>query len=103
MAQPPKGTTEPKNPANIADHAILSKSDKSGFILKDEFAKSLHGPSKRKGIMPGSKNKRLRIDNEDSIELKITWEEAQELLRPPPNDSPSIILIEGHEIEEYEV
>ena len=53
--------------------------------------------------MLGSKSKRLRIDNEDLIVLKLTWEEAQGLLRPPPNHVASVVVIEGFEFEEYEV
>lgn len=49
-----------------------------------------------------AKNKRLRMDNEDAFELKLTWEEAQDLLHPPPNAVPSIVMIEDHEFEEYE-
>lgn len=100
--RPQKGSTELRNPANTADQAIFSKFDKAGFIQK-EGSKFSQGPSKRRGSTLGSKSKRLRIDNEESIELKLTWEEAQELLRPPPNDIPSVVVIEGHEIEEYEV
>ena len=102
--RPQRGSTESKNPATTADQAILSKFDRTGFIQKDGYAtKSPQGSSKRKGSSLGSKSKRLRIENEDSIELKLTWEEAQELLRPPPSDIPSVVVIEGHEIEEYEV
>ena len=43
------------------------------------------------------------MDTEDALELKLTWEEAQELLRPPPSAKPSIVTIEDHEVEEYEV
>lgn len=43
------------------------------------------------------------MENEDSVELKLTWEEAQQLLIPPPNCVPNIVVIEGHEFEEYEV
>ncbi|GAA0140865.1 hypothetical protein LIER_02137 [Lithospermum erythrorhizon] len=50
----------------------------------------------------GSKNKRLLIHNEDAMELKVTWEEAQDLLRPCPTAKPNIILIEDLEIEEYD-
>ncbi|KAH9292771.1 hypothetical protein KI387_042037, partial [Taxus chinensis] len=63
---------------------------------------SLPIPDKRKSFTLGSKSKRLRIDNEDSLELKLTWEEAQDLLHPPPSAVPSIVVIEGHEFEEYE-
>ncbi|MCL7039006.1 hypothetical protein MKW94_014581, partial [Papaver nudicaule] len=50
----------------------------------------------------GSKGKRLLMDTEDALELKLTWEEAQDLLRPPPTVKPSIVKIEDHEFEEYE-
>ncbi|XP_074568531.1 B3 domain-containing protein Os07g0679700-like [Curcuma longa] len=50
----------------------------------------------------GSKSKRLLMDTEDALELKMTWEEAQELLRPPPSAKPTIVTIEDHEVEEYE-
>ncbi|XP_042396298.1 B3 domain-containing protein Os07g0563300-like [Zingiber officinale] len=36
------------------------------------------------------------------MELKLTWEEAQQLLCPSPNCVPDIVLVEGHEFEEYE-
>jgi hypothetical protein len=61
------------------------------------------GVDKKRGRPLGGKSKRLRLDNEDSIELKMNWEEAQELLRPPPSIMPSVVTIEGHEFEEYEV
>ncbi|RZB50764.1 B3 domain-containing transcription repressor VAL1 isoform X2 [Glycine soja] len=50
----------------------------------------------------GPKSKRLLIDNEDAMELKLTWEEAQDLLRPPPSVKPSIVTIEDQVIEEYD-
>jgi hypothetical protein len=49
----------------------------------------------------GSKSKRLLIENQDALELKLTWEELQDMLRPPPV-KPSTIIIEDHEFEEYE-
>lgn len=102
--RPPKGIIESRNPSSQGDQATLPKFDKGGFIQKDgPLGKSSHGPSKRKGSSLGSKSKRLRIENEDSMELKLSWEEAQELLRPPPNSVPSVVVIEGHEFEEFEV
>ncbi|KAK7305549.1 hypothetical protein VNO77_43455 [Canavalia gladiata] len=50
----------------------------------------------------GPKSKRLLIDNEDAMELKLTWEEAQDLLRPPPSVKPSIVTIEDQVFEEYD-
>lgn len=91
------------NQAELADPSIFPKGDKSGYIAKEvEGAKSLIS-RKRKNSTLGSKSKRLRIEKEDLIELKITWEEAQGLLRPPPNHVPTVVLIEGFEFEEYEV
>ncbi|OAY26100.1 B3 domain-containing protein Os07g0563300 isoform X2 [Manihot esculenta] len=84
----------------MADPSPWSKVDKSGYIAKEVLeAKS---SKKRKSSTLGSKSKRLRIENEDVIELKLTWEEAQGLLRPPPDLVPSVVVIEGFEFEEYE-
>lgn len=40
---------------------------------------------------------------DDAMELRITWDEIQELLRPSPTAKPKIIKIEDAEFEEYEV
>ncbi|KAL6499895.1 hypothetical protein OROGR_027805 [Orobanche gracilis] len=48
------------------------------------------------------KNKRLHMHNDDAVELRITWEEAQELFRSSPSAEPSIVMVEGHEFEEFE-
>ncbi|KAL8460326.1 hypothetical protein ACS0TY_032026 [Phlomoides rotata] len=58
--------------------------------------------SKRKNSNLGAKSKRLRIENEDMIELKLTWKEAQGLMRAPANVVPSSIVVEGCEFEEFE-
>ncbi|KAF9595750.1 hypothetical protein IFM89_003492 [Coptis chinensis] len=59
-------------------------------------------PEKRRSRNIGSKSKRLLIDSEDALQLKLTWEEAQDLLRPPPSVKASIVRIEDFEFEEYE-
>jgi hypothetical protein len=51
----------------------------------------------------GLKSKRLLIGNDDSMELRLTWEEAQDFLRPPPSVNPSIVTIEDLVFEEYDV
>jgi hypothetical protein len=51
----------------------------------------------------GLKSKRLLIGNDDSMELRLTWDEAQDLLRPPPSVKPSIVTIEDQVFEEYDV
>ncbi|CAA0842388.1 B3 domain-containing transcription repressor VAL1 [Striga hermonthica] len=48
------------------------------------------------------KNKRLHMHNDDAVELRITWEEAQELLRPPASTEPTVVMVEHCEIEEFE-
>ncbi|KAF9611837.1 hypothetical protein IFM89_035822, partial [Coptis chinensis] len=80
-----------------------SEVDKSGYIAKDALrAKSSLAPGKRKSSTLGSKSKRLQIENEDLVELKITWEEAQGLLRPPLDRIPTFMVVDGHDFEEYE-
>ncbi|CAN1277214.1 B3 domain-containing transcription repressor VAL2 [Linum perenne] len=59
-------------------------------------------PERKKAKNIGSKNKRLLMDGQDALELKLTWEEAQDLLRPAPTAKPSIVTIEDHDFEEYE-
>lgn len=87
---------------DLADTASWSKVDKSGYIAKEAVGAKPPIPRKRKNSMLISKNKHLIIDSEDLIQVKITWREAQRLLRPPPNHNPSIVVIEGFEFEEYE-
>ncbi|PIN02719.1 hypothetical protein CDL12_24761 [Handroanthus impetiginosus] len=48
------------------------------------------------------KNKRLLMHSDDAMELRITWEEAQELLRPSPAAKPTVVMVEDHEFEEFE-
>ncbi|ONM24368.1 B3 domain-containing transcription factor VAL3 [Zea mays] len=94
--------TETKSSSPV-EQATVSKMDKDRLTQKEGpgIASSSPGSLKRKTTNLGQKNKRLRMDNEESMELKITWEEAQELLRPPPK-VPSIVIVDGHEFEEYE-
>ncbi|KAK7246585.1 hypothetical protein RIF29_41454 [Crotalaria pallida] len=86
----------------LADPSSWSKVDKSGYIAKEVLGSKSSIARKRKSSILGSKSKRLRIENEDLIELKITWQQAQGLLRPPPSHVASIVVIEGFEFEEYE-
>ncbi|XP_042506761.1 B3 domain-containing protein Os07g0563300-like [Macadamia integrifolia] len=96
------GNSVPKNgEVKSADPSIWSKVDKSGYIAKEVPRAKASLSTKRKSSTLGSKSKRLRMENEDLIELKISWVEAQGLIRPPPNNFPNIVMIEGQEIEEY--
>ncbi|XP_019430570.1 PREDICTED: B3 domain-containing transcription repressor VAL1-like isoform X2 [Lupinus angustifolius] len=81
-----------------------------GFLTTENFEKTnnqspqqpIPVSEKKRTHNIGPKSKRLRIDNEDAMELRLTWEEAQHLLRPPPSVQPSIVTIEDQVIEEYE-
>ncbi|KAL6574481.1 hypothetical protein OROMI_011766 [Orobanche minor] len=55
---------------------------------------------KRRNI--GPKSKRLLINDHDSMELTLSWEEVQDMLRPPPTVRPSTVSIEDQEFEEFE-
>ncbi|KAM7496881.1 hypothetical protein LguiA_021295 [Lonicera macranthoides] len=50
-----------------------------------------------------SKSKRLLIDSEDAKELTLSWEEAQQLLRPPLSGKSTVVMVENHAFEEYDV
>lgn len=101
LVRPNKVNTENKDSSPVEQAA--SKIDKGGVAQKEGpgTVRTSPGPVKRKATSIGPKIKRFRIDNEESMELKITWEEAQELLRPPLK-APSVVIVDGHEFEEYE-
>lgn len=82
--------------------SIWSGTDKPGNVAKEVHETRPSVRNKRKNSTLGLKNKRLRIENEDSLELKVTWEHVQGLIRPPHKE-PSVLIIEGCEFEEYEV
>ncbi|CAK9164719.1 unnamed protein product, partial [Ilex paraguariensis] len=89
--------------AKSADPAItLSELDKSGYIAKEVLEAKPCSRVKRKNSTLISKGKRLRIENGGMIELKLTMEQAQGLIRPSPNHVPAIVVIEEYEFEEYE-
>lgn len=88
----------PINQANSADQTSpWPKDDKSRCLNKEVVG------TKRKNITLGSNSKRPRVETEELIELKLTWELAQGLFRPPSNNGPRVVVIEGYEFEEYEV
>ncbi|KAL3683532.1 hypothetical protein R1sor_001554 [Riccia sorocarpa] len=79
-----------------------SKAEK-GMGKEGSILEALSQVDRKQRARPlGGKSKRFRLENEDSLELKNNWEEAQELLRPPPSVVPTVVTIEGHDFEEYE-
>ncbi|KAL9232538.1 hypothetical protein vseg_007641 [Gypsophila vaccaria] len=58
-------------------------------------------PEKKRTRNISSKSKRLIMHNEDAFELRLSWEETQDLLRPPPSLEPNIVKVDNYEFEEY--
>nr|WDA53407.1 b3-like transcriptional factor family protein [Erycina pusilla] len=108
LLQSLKGTRDPPL-SHISENLIYAdgdvccvKTDKNGSWANEGLAHPLLTPDKRRSRNIGSKSKRLIMDDDDAMELKLSWEEAQDLLRPPPTVQPSIVVIEDQEFEEYE-
>ncbi|XP_073291627.1 B3 domain-containing transcription repressor VAL1-like isoform X2 [Primulina huaijiensis] len=70
-----------------------------GRASDDSIQQSDHVSEKK---LRNIKNKRLLMPNDEAVELRITWEEAQELLRPSPSAKPTIVLVEDLEFEEFD-
>ncbi|KAM3362443.1 B3 domain-containing transcription repressor VAL2 isoform X1 [Capsicum galapagoense] len=87
---------------HVAATSARAETKMSDDLVKESLGNNRSIHCKRKGSMLGSKRKRLRIDNEDLVELKVTVVQAQGLMRPPSSGAPTVIVIEGCEIEEYE-
>ncbi|XP_028768813.1 B3 domain-containing transcription repressor VAL1 isoform X2 [Neltuma alba] len=82
--------------------ADFPQTEISGQMMKnDSLQQSVSVSDRKRTRNIGPKNKRLRINCEDALELRLTWEEAQDLLRPPPSVQPIIVTIEDHIFEEY--
>lgn len=80
------------------------KHEKNGGRTSDDTVnRQVPMSEKKKARNIGSKNKRLLMHADDAMELRITWEEIQELLRPSPTAKPNIVVVEDCEFEEYEV
>ncbi|GMH30325.1 hypothetical protein Nepgr_032168 [Nepenthes gracilis] len=84
----------------MAIHGDVNVAHKSGYIAKEALGASLS--SKRKNALLSSKSKLLRLNNIDIIELKVTLEEVQGLLRPCTDHASNVVKVEEFEIEEYE-
>lgn len=81
-----------------------SKLEKSEDMAKDNLFLQSSSTSARKRVRNiGTKSKRLLIDTEDVLELRLTWEEGQDLLWPPQSTQPNIVTVEDYDIEEYDV
>ncbi|XP_012481343.1 B3 domain-containing transcription repressor VAL2 isoform X2 [Gossypium raimondii] len=109
VVQSLKGSADP-HLNGLSKHSSLAGGDISGHksdmhedrIREDLLLTSMLTPERKRTRNIGSKSKRLLIDSQDALELKLTWEEAQDLLHPPPSIKPSIVTIEDHDFEEYD-
>jgi hypothetical protein len=73
--------------------------DKGTSKLDSEQKSVIQEKKKTRNI--GSKSKRLHMHTEVAMELKFTWEVAQEFLRLP--SEPTVVMIQNRELEEYDV
>ncbi|CAN8315398.1 unnamed protein product [Cochlearia groenlandica] len=90
----------PKESNSLHEHLSLKQSETYESRMCD--GTPLVKEQKRTRTI-GTKNKRLLLHSEESMELRLTWEEeAQDLLRPSPNAKPTIVVIEEHEFEEFD-
>lgn len=90
----------PKEFNGMPEDLSPKKSENNGGRVVDD---STRVKEKKRTRTIGTKNKRLLLHSEESMELRLTWEEAQDLLRPSPSAKPSIVVIEEDEFEEFDV
>ncbi|KAL5102229.1 hypothetical protein RYX36_006556 [Vicia faba] len=104
-----KGNGEPDLTGH-SDHLHLSNgtydwlkaAHSEAAINPDPLQQLVSVSEKKKTRNIGPKTKRLHIRSEDSIELRLTWEEAQDFLCPPPSVKPNLVTIEDQIFEEYD-
>uniref|UniRef100_A0A161ZIU8 TF-B3 domain-containing protein n=1 Tax=Daucus carota subsp. sativus TaxID=79200 RepID=A0A161ZIU8_DAUCS len=109
LLQSMSGGTDPhlkvfsKNLSSSSGDVIWHVTDKpGGKRIIDSLPPTLLAPEKKRSRNIGLKSKRLLIENQDALELKLTWEEVQEMLQPPASVRPTTVTVEDHEFEEYE-
>ncbi|XP_047944318.1 B3 domain-containing transcription repressor VAL1-like isoform X2 [Salvia hispanica] len=85
----PGGTSFSGTNGNLLSNGGKTSGDSFQQSISEKTAKNI-------------KNKRLLMHTDDATELRITWEEAQELLRPFPTAEPTVVVVEDHEFEEFE-
>ncbi|ESQ55217.1 hypothetical protein EUTSA_v10024526mg [Eutrema salsugineum] len=82
------------------DNHSPSRAKKSAYKAKETPGVGFSSRKKKSSMMI-TRSKRQKVEKGDHTELKLTWEEAQGFILPPPSLTPSIIKIEGFEFEEY--
>lgn len=87
--------------AGSISHQINEKS--LSRLSENNLAQPLQLPERKRSRNIGPKSKRLLMDDDDALELKLSWDELQDLLCSPLSVEPSTIDVEDHEFEEFEV
>ncbi|KAG7616818.1 DNA-binding pseudobarrel domain superfamily [Arabidopsis thaliana x Arabidopsis arenosa] len=93
--------TQSSDQADPADRHSPFEVKKSAYITKETPGVECSS-GKKKSSMMITRSKRQKVEKGDDNLLKLTWEEAQGFLLPPPNLTPSRVVIEDYEFEEYE-
>nr|O65420.3 RecName: Full=B3 domain-containing transcription factor VAL3; AltName: Full=Protein HIGH-LEVEL EXPRESSION OF SUGAR-INDUCIBLE-LIKE 2; AltName: Full=Protein VP1/ABI3-LIKE 3 [Arabidopsis thaliana] len=93
--------TQSSDQADPADMHSPFEVKKSAYITKETPGVECSS-GKKKSSMMITRSKRQKVEKGDDNLLKLTWEEAQGFLLPPPNLTPSRVVIEDYEFEEYE-
>ncbi|XP_006658132.1 B3 domain-containing protein Os07g0679700 [Oryza brachyantha] len=91
--------------SSLYDHHVNSADGDVSWLKADKFGSRPDEGSLqflKRGRNIGSKSRRLSMDAEEAWELKLYWDEVQELLRPAPSAKPTVVMIEDYEIEEYD-
>ncbi|KAK7300796.1 hypothetical protein RJT34_11647 [Clitoria ternatea] len=108
LLQSRKGNDEP-HLSGHSEHLQLGvgtadwhQTEHSETVNNDLMQRSITVSEKKGTRNIGPKSKRLLIHNKDAMELKLTWEEAQDFLCPPPSVQPSFVTVEDHIFEEYD-
>ncbi|XP_060176334.1 B3 domain-containing transcription repressor VAL2-like isoform X1 [Lycium barbarum] len=87
---------------NSGDFSWYLTEKNGGRNADGAFSPSMPVSERKRSRNIGSKSKRLLIDAHDALELKLSWEELQDMLRPPLTVQPTTVTIEDQEFEEYE-
>lgn len=110
LLQSLKGNVDPhinalsKHFTSTSSDANWQNSEKNEGRTREPFLPPLMlEPDRKRARNIGMNSKRLLIDTQEALELKVTWEEAQDLLRPPLSAKPSVVVIDDHTFEEYDV
>lgn len=86
----------------VGGNAVWNKNEKLKDKANEDLSQQPRPTLDKKRVRNiSSKSKRLLMHSEDAMELRLTWEETQDLLRPPPHVEPNIIMVEDFEFEEY--